>query len=221
MTSTAPGNLASSTLHIVVDDREQDEGLIASLQAQGSVVVTRRRLSVGDYEVIGSALFERKRLADFVASIEDGRLFRQSRRLTTSSMPAAIIIEGRARDLAGCEMRRECLQGAIISLSLIFRIPVLRSLGPDETAALIVYAGRQLQRQEDGWVPTHHRRLKRKRAIQLRLLCGLPGIGRGRAERLLERFASPQAVFTAEREALQEVDGIGNKTASAIRWVLE
>lgn len=211
----------NSPLRIIVDDRERDESLIASLRAHGSVIVIRRRLSVGDYEVVGGAVFERKRLIDFVASIEDGRLFRQVHQLAALAIPAAIIVEGRARDLAGCEMRRECIQGAIISLSLVFHIPVLRSLGPDETASLIVYAGRQLQRQEDGWVPKRHRRLKRKRSIQLRLLCALPGIGRSRAEKLLERFGSPQSVFTAEPDVLRHVEGIGEKTAFGIRWALE
>jgi len=208
-------------LQILVDDREQDEGLIASLEARGSVSVTRRRLTVGDYEVVGCAVFERKRLADFAVSIQDGRLFRQAVRLTGLATPAAIILEGRARDLEGCGMRRESFQGAILSLSLVFRIPVFRSLGPDETAALIVYAGRQLRRQEEGWTPGHHRRLKRKRSIQVRLLCGLPGIGRARAMKLLDRFGTPQSVFTAEPKALQAVEGIGEKTAFAIRWALE
>jgi ERCC4-type nuclease len=215
------GGVGRVPLQIWVDDREPDDGLVASLLAHGSVEVTRRRLSVGDYEVVGWGVFERKRLLDFVASIEDGRLFRQARRLAGLAMPAAIILEGHARDLAGCQMRRESLQGAMISLCLGFRLPVLRSQGPEETAGLIIYAGRQWQRQGDGFITSPGQRPKRKRTIQLRLLCGLPGIGPQRARKLLEHFLSPKAVFTATAVELQQVEGVGRHTAETIRWALE
>ena len=43
-------------------------------------------------------------------------------------------------------MRREALQGAIVSLTLVFGLPVLRSFGPEETARLMVDAARHLDR---------------------------------------------------------------------------
>ena len=53
----------------------------------------------------------------------------------------ALILEGRGSDLIGSEMRREALQGAIVSLTLIFGIPVLRSFGPEETARAMIVDG--------------------------------------------------------------------------------
>ena len=64
-------------------------------------------------------------------------------------------------------------------------------------------------------------RPKRKRARQLFLLQGLPGVGPERAARLLERFGSVQAVVTASLDDLATVDGIGEKTAAKMRWAVQ
>ena len=64
-------------------------------------------------------------------------------------------------------------------------------------------------------------RPKRKRARQLFLLQGLPGVGPARAARLLERFGSVQAVVTASADDLATVDGIGEKTAERMRWAVQ
>jgi excinuclease ABC subunit C len=54
----------------------------------------------------------------------------------------------------------------------------------------------------------------------MRILQGLPGIGPARAEQLLETFGSVEAVMTASLERLEQVEGVGPRTASAIREVL-
>ena len=53
------------------------------------------------------------------------------------------------------------------------------------------------------------------------MLQSLPGIGPERAELLLARLGSVQAVMDADSELLQTVDGIGETTAAAIRSVLQ
>ena len=118
-------------------------------------------------------------------------------------------------------VRREALQGALITIGVFFGVAVLQSDGPEETARLLVYLGRQAQRIARGGLPRPGYRPKGKRARQLFLLQGLPGIGRERAARLLERFGSVQAVMTASAEDLAAVDGIGKKTATRIRWAVQ
>jgi ERCC4-type nuclease len=176
---------------------------------------------VGDYEVDSRCVFERKTLLDFAASIIDGRLFSQARQLAALPGLVAIVLEGRAEDLAPCQMRREALQGAVISLSLVFNIPILRSLAPAETARLMVYAAHQLRRNNMDIVVRRGKRPKRKRIVQLHILQGLPGIGPHRAEQLLDSFGCVEAVMMASPEALQTIRGIGAKTAAAIRDALQ
>ena len=59
------------------------------------------------------------------------------------------------------------MQGALITVSLILGIPVLRSKDPSETARIIVYIGRQLELIARGGVHRHGYRPKDKRKRQL------------------------------------------------------
>ncbi len=206
---------------VVADHRESASGVIDTLKQIPGVEVQVIPLPLGDYRVNGVCLFERKTLHDFAESLIDGRLFSQAIRLSASPLRTAIILEGTGRDLGGSAMRREALLGAIVSLTLIFELPVLRSREPAETARLLIYAAQQLRRDACDALPRRGRRPKRKRRIQLRLLQGLPGIGPDRAAALLDRFGSVQAVMTASLDALMELKGIGETIAQRIRSALE
>ncbi len=204
-------------LRVIADDREEGGGVVDALRQMPGIQVTVERLKVGDYQVESRCVFERKTLADFAASIADGRLFAQARALAAAPLPAALILEGRASDLAANGMRREAMQGALISLSLVFHLPVLRAREPRESAQLILYAGDQLRRLEHDGGLRPGRRPAGQRRRQLRVLQSLPGVGPVRADRLLAAFGSVGAVMAAEGEALQAVAGLGPKRAAAIR----
>jgi ERCC4-type nuclease len=120
-------------------------------------------------------------------------------------------------------MRREAIQGALLTLTLKLDVSLLRAKTPDETARLLVYAARQMRRAQDGAVPrmSGGTRPSGKRKTQLYVLQGLPGVGPTRAQRLLAAFGSVEAVMTASEEALQEVEGVGSKTAQSVRWAVE
>ncbi len=207
-------------VRVVVDDRERGCSAAVILAGLPGVTCEVRRLELGDYEVDGGLLVERKTLPDLVASIEDGRLFRQAYRLATSALRPLLILEGVAADLAGCRMRREAMQGALITVSLVWGIPVLRALDGAESARLMLYAARQLRRAAQVMVFRPGRRPHGKRRAQLRILQGLPGVGGVRAERLLAAFGTVEAVMAASETALRRVDGIGAETAAAIRWAV-
>ena len=113
------------------------------------------------------------------------------------------------------------MQGALITLMLIFDIPVFRSSDPAESARMIFYIGSQLARLRDSdYAPYKHAKAKRKRSQQLGVLQSLPGIGPDRARCLLEYFKTLRACFSASTEELMEVEGIGPKTAEAIAQVI-
>jgi DNA excision repair protein ERCC-4 len=141
-------------------------------------------------------------------------------RLAKSKYKAVLIIEGTGKDAKCLGVRREALQGAIITISLILGIPVLRSMAPVESARVIVYAARQAASlgkagyQRSGYRPKH------KKGRQLYILQGLPGVGHERALRLLEKFGSVEAVMLASHNDLLAVEGVGVKTADRIRWAV-
>jgi DNA excision repair protein ERCC-4 len=209
----------SETLDVVVDHRERAGGVVQFLEQSGQTRISFEQMKLGDYRT-ADWLFERKTLPDFEASIIDGRLFHQASRLAGSGESAAIIIEGAGQDLAAIRMHRSALQGAIISLSLVYKLPILRSRGPEETAQLIIMAGRQLCRSSAEWVQRSGRRPKRLRKLQLYMLQGLPGIGPGKASALLDHFGSVRRALTASEEELCGIKGIHHITAGKIEWVL-
>ncbi len=205
---------------VIADDREQNSGVIKSFLEMDAVKIEIKRLPVGDYIADNRILFERKTLKDFAASIIDGRLFKQSISLTKSIYKGVIILEGTGSDIGKAGIRREALQGALITVSLILGIPVLRSMSPHETAMLITYTARQIKFIAEGAVQRHGYRPKAKRKKQLFILQGLPGVGRQRAEHMLDAFGSIEKIITASKEELQSVDGIGKNTAEKIRWIV-
>lgn len=215
--------MSDSTVHVVADDREDGSEVPAKLSEQDDVHLTVDRLSLGDYLVDDWLRIERKTLPDLAVSIADGRLFRQASRLVSASTRAVVVLEGTARDLANTDMRREAIQGALITLTLKLDLSLLRSKTPSETARLIGYAARQMRRDRHGTVPRvpGGARPTEKKKTQLYVLQGLPNVGPARAQRLLEQFGSIEKVVTAPAEALTEVEGIGPKTAQSVRWAVK
>jgi ERCC4-type nuclease len=208
------------SINITADDREHKSEVIKSLMGIENVEVCIRRLSIGDYQVDNRVIVERKTIKDFAISIIDGRLFKQMIRLANSNSTGVLILEGTAIDTVEIGMTRAAMQGALITVSLILGIPVLRSKDPSETAKLIVYIARQIESMAGGGVHRHGYRPKTKRKRQLFILQGLPGVGPEKAERLLAMFGSVEAVISASSSELQIVDGIGKSIADKIKWAV-
>ena len=206
---------------ILVDDRERPSGVAEELEKLSGVLVRIEHLAVGDYNIDGTVLIERKSAKDFAQSLMDGRLFCQAKQMADSPLRTAYILEGSTAEWLGLGVSRESIQGALVTLMLIFDIPVFRSSGPTESARLIFYIGSQLARLRDPeYVPYRPAKAKRKKSRQLRVLQGLPGVGPDRASGLLQRFKTVRACFNASTTELMEAEGIGPKTAAAIDHVI-
>jgi len=213
--------MTQSTVQIQADDRESRGPVVEALKAQPTVQLQVGRLPLGDYAIDDCLLVERKTVGDLVESIVDGRLLGQARRLAAAPTKCLLILEGTAVDLAGTGMRREAIQGALISLTLVFGIPLLRARAATETARLILFAASQMRREATGALPRHGRRPRGKARLQRQILQGLPGIGPSRAQRLIEHFGTVEAVVTAGPERLAEVPGIGPSVAASIDWAVK
>lgn len=207
-------------IRVVVDDREKDPRVQNALRNLPGVEVEIKRLFAGDFLVGNRLLVERKSIRDLGVSITSERLFSQAGLLAGSQYPGIGLLEGATSELKRCGLPRRAIQGALVSLSVSFGIPVLRASDPSESARLIVIAGRQIARAGRGAVPRRNRRPKLKRNIQLEILRGLPRIGRERADRLLDTFETIGAIAYASTYDLEQVEGLGEKTAQAIYWAL-
>ena len=201
-------------MNVVIDHREPE--VFRNLFAETDVVSTAQ-LECGDFLINDRWLFERKTIRDLCVSLVDGRLFKQALALLKTESHPVVILEGRSRDVAKSKMGREPVQGALITLTVFFGLPVLRSFDPEETVRLMRYTVEQDVRLAAGAVHRFGYRPKKNRARRLYVLQGLPCIGKKRAEALLDYFGCIESVMCASEEQLANVEGIGLSTAQAIR----
>ncbi len=211
----------NAVVRIVADDRENAGGVIEALRRHDNIELTVQRLGVGDFLVGERCIVERKTLVDFAQSVIDARLFRQASAMVGNGRRAVLILEGCRADLGNTGVSREALQGALITVSVFYGLAVLRARDVEETARLLRYLGQQTLARAEGAYGRPGYRPKGRRARQLYVLQGLPGIGPERAERLLERFGSVERTMAACADELAAVEGIGPKIAESIRWSVE
>jgi len=201
-------------MKVVIDHREPE--LFRQLFGDQDSVSTAQ-LQCGDFLIDDHWVFERKTVRDLCVSLADGRLFKQGLNLVQSKHHPVVVLEGRSKDIKEFGIRREAVQGALITLSVFFGLPVLRSMVPEETVQLMRYTVEQGTRFAEGGVQRAGYRPKGRKARQLYVLQSLPSIGKKRAETLLEHFDGIEAVMCAGEDELTEVDGIGAPIAEKIR----
>jgi len=207
-------------IHILVDDRERACGIIELLKGIPEASINVCRLKQGDYLINNSVCIERKTISDLATSIVDGRLFAQLAQLKAHSPHPILLIEGGTNQLIKLRMSRESIQGAIITVELIYGIPILRSFDQKESAKLIQYTAQQMLRTHDA-IPTRHGYHPKKiHKQQLYILQGLPGVGKERAQVLLNHFGSVQNVFNSNIKELSQVPLIGKITAKKIHDIV-
>jgi Fanconi anemia group M protein len=204
---------------IVADDRERSSGVIDLLKKDGIDVIVRR-LPCCDYIINREIGVERKTDRDFLISIMDGRLFRQSQAMKRKLPRPVFLIEGNPFKV-DMNFSGKAIRGAIISLQVVWCIPVLFSRSKEETCQIFRFIGEQDHRNTDLIKLRHGYRPKKLITRQLHMLQGFPRIGPSMAKRMLEHFGSVRKVMTADRNALLEVDGIGARMADTICAILD
>jgi len=178
------------------------------------------KLRVGDYLVNQAVLIERKSSADLAASILDSRLFRQAKAMVRSPLRTLFLIElPEASDLL--PLHPHALLGACISLTVMWRQPLIFSRSPEESLLVLRLAAEQTGTLDGLELIRCGYRPKRSLRRKLFVLQGLPGVGPKLAASLLAHFGSVEKVTTANADQLRQVRGCGPKKAAAIRQVLE
>lgn len=214
-------------MKLTIDSREQRSGIIELVEANPNINFEVRNLKRGDYIIEDSIVFECKTLPDFLMSIKEGRFFRQSYREIKRTLPYILILEGVKSDIQQSAMKREAVQGALVHIALILGIPALRSQNIDETLQLMLMTGKQWLKNngKKGLYRVYKPNIKpekfRYRKLKLQILQNLPGVGFKRAVDLLDEFGTLRNVFLANDIDLEEVKGVGNKTAKEIVKLLD
>ncbi|WP_456418796.1 DEAD/DEAH box helicase [Methanocaldococcus infernus] len=199
-------------IKIIVDVREKGMAKLLSEKAE----VELKTLELGDYIVSDRVVIERKTDEDFVNSIIDKRLFNQLKDLKKVERPI-LIIEGNNFS----RIHENAIKGAILSIILDYRIPIIFTKDREETADYIIKIAEREQLKEKR--PVSIRYGKRAMTLQERqkfIVESLPDVGGALAERLLEHFKTVENVFTASERELMRVEGVGEERAKKIREVL-
>jgi DNA excision repair protein ERCC-4 len=206
-------------LRMVVDERERKSGIPDLLKKVG-VKVEMKNLPVGDYIVASETVVERKSVYDFVSSVFDGRLFDQCNRLKEHYENPAIVIEGDIDEIDKITENPLVFYGAISSVVLDFKIPVVPTPNASHTAKLLI-AMCARQGNIKGPFLKKIRKSGDLSHQQLSVLCSLPGVGEKLATRMLEKFGSPNDSLNASASDLSKIKGMGETRAQKIRKILD
>ena len=204
---------------MVVDERERKSGIPDLLKEVG-VKVEMTNLPIGDYIVASETVIERKSVNDFISSVFDGRLFDQCGRLREHFVHPAIIIEGNIDEIAQITENPLVFYGAVASVVLDFKKPVIPTPNASNTAKLLVAMCARQGKTKRPFLKKIRKSGDDHRQ-QLTVLCSLPGVGEKLASRMLEKFGSPSKSINASLAELSKIDGMGESRARNIRRLLE
>ena len=204
---------------VYADSREGNSKVIRHL-TEMEMDVKVQSMAVADYQVSDEVAIERKTAKDFVDSIIDKRLFKQARELSEEFKKPILILEG--DDLYGGMVNANAIRGSIASIALDFGISIIPTRNAQDTAAMIKRIA--IREQNGERTPVQVRTDKKPVSLleqQLFIVESLPNIGPVNAKNLLEHFGSVANIINASEKELQEVEGIGNKTAENIKKVID
>lgn len=204
---------------VFADTRECNSKVIRHL-SEMEIDVKVQAMAVGDYQVSDEVVIERKTAKDFVDSIVDKRLFKQARSLMEEFKRPLIILEG--DDLYNGMINPNAIRGSIASIALDFGISIIPTRNAQDTAAMIKRIA--IREQSGEKTPIQIRTDKKPVNLweqQLFIIESLPNIGPVNAKNLLEHFGTVANIINASESQLQEVEGIGKKTAANIRKVVD
>lgn len=204
---------------VYADSREGNSKVIRHL-TEMELNVKVRSMSVADYQVSDEVAIERKTAKDFVDSIIDKRLFKQAKELAEEFKHPILILEG--DDLYNGMINPNAIRGSMASIAIDFGISIIPTRNSQDTAAMIK---RIAVREQNGERTPIQIRTDRKPVSlmeqQLFIIESLPNIGPVNAKNLLKHFGTVSNIMNASESDLQEVEGIGKKTARDIRKVID
>ena len=210
MTQTAPPK-------VIIDQRETHSPVPKALDRAGADIEIKT-LPVGDYVVSDRCAFERKDIDDFMNSwLIEKKLFGQIGDLAHAYDRPILIIEGGNPMYAGRRVHPNAIQGLLNTIAVSFRVPILYSDSPADTANIIIMIAKREQTDEKRPLSLHGKRTCRTDNEQLEYsLSSLPDMGPTTAKSLLTHFKTLKEIANSDKEHLMHVKLVGKQTAANI-----
>ena len=118
------------------------------------------------------------------------------------------------------KVHANAIRGMLASIALGFNIPILHTKNPKDTAALLAVMAKREQ-DTSRTLALHDSKPQSHTRVQEYIISSLPTIGLGTSTKLLQHFKSVSAVMNATKGQLEEVEGIGPKTAATILNIIQ
>ncbi|MBN2154776.1 MAG: DEAD/DEAH box helicase family protein [Candidatus Lokiarchaeota archaeon] len=203
---------------IIADTRETQSPVVRELAVKGMDVILKT-LNVADYILSEQVGVERKTDSDFVESLKDGRLFDELHHLSQSFHIPILILEG--NPVNQFSISKTAILGALASIIVNMRISVLYTQSATETADLLIALEKKIHQEKTPIGKVYTKKTTSEAEAQEQIISGIPGINIYRAQELLTAFSTLENIFTAAEDELEQVPGIGKKTAKKIREIAE
>lgn len=207
-----------TTITIRVDHREEESEVVLYLK-NAEVNIKIEQLDSADYILSEKIGIERKTDNDFLSSILDKRLFRQALSLRENFRNPVFIIEG--RNLYNGNIHPNAVRGALSSLLTVYNVTVLQTEDALETALLMKMIAKQAQLGVKEITLQPKRKETTLDEIAEQILESIPGIGKVKAQKLLDCFGSIENVVNADVDTLITFGIFGEKEARRIKNIFK
>ena len=203
---------------IHIDYREHKD--ISKYLEKNNIKYEIKSLVIADF-VIGNIGIERKTQLDFLNSIIDKRLINQLTVLKENFEIPILIIEGEENIYNLRNFHPNSIRGMLTSIAIDYRIPILYSRNPNDTAALLISIQNRLEKSNKPISLLEKRKPLTLKEQQEFLIESLPGVGPTLSKSLLSQFKSVKKIINAKESQLQKIDKIGPKKAKEIKKIIE
>ncbi len=200
---------------IKADYREKGSSVLKELLNM-NVSLDLINLDIGDYQLSEHVVVEFKTVKDFVDSILDGRLISQARELK-KYYQAFIIVEGEEDIYSQRRIHPNAIRGMLAALIVNFRIPVLYTKNPRDTASLLKIIAEREQRSDKSDYQMHSSKPLSDNEILEYVVSSFPGIGSKLSKPLLKKFKSIHNIVNASEEELKDIKLIGDTKSKKLK----
>lgn len=201
---------------VIIDYREKGSPVMKALRNL-ELNIELQQLAIGDYVVGPEACIEYKRYDDFLDSIVDGRLLGQLAQLKKYAKPIILLEKSQESTRRVDEV---AIQGMLATIALSYRIPILQSSNPLQSAQLLLALARREQQTSATSFSFHQAKPFTDKELLEYIVSSFPGVGGVLAKSLLSHFDSLDALFQASVAELQEIEKIGPKKAKELYRML-
>lgn len=219
-------------MRLIIDSREKDRVELAEqYYLEQGLDVETKELSIGDYLFIDGdkqAIFEYKTVSDFVASIQDNRIFNQINTLSEQYTNRFLVIHGtnseRAKAIAMTKQfgQRVTLHSYISALARLSKyITIIQVNTPHISECFYTMLEYTKKTFDEGEL--YHRFNRKNRNPSLNFLMSIYGISAKKAKLIVDVYNlhSLNDLMKLTPEMLTRIKGIGENTAQKIMEAIQ